>query len=153
MKKRHLFVVIANFSAVVLLLALIALPIYFARNFAKVAGVKSESKFLVVSQIERFPNLTFAQSGDLYKITFTKQDPSQAYIGVLILNNPTENTQTYKLEVASGSAKPFFGEDLDNQLTQIFLPSTVSVPISLHSGPESTSESQITEFKVTADNE
>src|SRR3989338_9179561 len=98
MRKNHLLIVALNFSAVVLLVALIATPIYFARNFAKVAGVKSESKYLIVSQIEKFPNMTFSQNGDNYQISFNKLGPSQAFLVILIVNNPTNSTQTYRLD-------------------------------------------------------
>jgi uncharacterized membrane protein len=53
-----------NFLAVILLISLIATPFLFARNFAKVAGVKSESKFLVISRVEEFPSMTFSQFQD-----------------------------------------------------------------------------------------
>lgn len=148
MNKNHLFGLIANFSAVVLLVALISTPIYFARNFAKVAGVKSESKYLIVSQVEKFPLMRFEQVGDRYQISFSKQGLSQAFLGVLIINNPTQLTQTYALEVTSGQAKPFFGEDLNNQLTQISLPKTVSVSVSIFSDTQ-TAANQMVEFRIT----
>jgi len=137
-----------NFLGIVLLLGLIFTPIYFARNFAKVAGIKSISKYLVVSQVEKFPNLTFSQNADRYTITYSKYGQNQAFLGVLIVNNPTESTQTYKLEVTSGSAKVFFGQNLDDQRIQIAVPSGASVPISLISDPGSESESQIVEFVI-----
>ena len=59
MNVRILGLVFLNFSAVLLLSALIVGPLLIAKNMAKVAGVKSESKFLVVSQIQKFPNLKF----------------------------------------------------------------------------------------------
>lgn len=145
--------IILNFLAVILLLALIAAPIHFARNFAQVAGVKSESKFLIVSQAARFPGMKLVQEGEKYQISFTKQGSSQAFLGILIINNPTENSQTYRLEVTAGSAKPFFGEDLDNQIQKISLPSTASVPISLFSGPQDPAESQLVEFRLIAEGE
>lgn len=120
-----------NFFSVVLLVATIATPIYFASNFAKVAGVKSESKYLIVSQVENFPNLTFSQSGELYTINFQKFGPNQAFLGVLLLNNPTEKTQTYKLQFQSQDAAVFFGKDINSQDQQIKLPQNSSVPISL----------------------
>src|SRR3972149_2548050 len=101
--------VFLNFCAVLLLSALIVGPLLIARNMAKVAGVKSESRFLVVSQIEKFPNLNLTQRENTYSISFTKQGPSQAFLGVLIVNNPTGTTKTYNLEITSGEAKPFFG--------------------------------------------
>src|SRR3990167_8578441 len=90
--------VFLNFCAVLLLTALIAGPLLIAKSMAKVAGVKSESKFLVISQIEKFPNLNLAQRENMYSISYTKQGQSQAYIGVLIVNNPTETPQTYSIE-------------------------------------------------------
>src|SRR4030065_95805 len=94
-----------NFSAILLLSALIVGPLLIAKNMAKVAGVKSESKFLVVSQIEKFPNLNLTQRENAYSISFTKQGSSQAYIGVLIVNNPTDATQTYSIERISDEAQ------------------------------------------------
>ena len=148
MRKNHLLIVALNFSAVVILIALIATPIYFARNFAKVAGVKSESKYLIVSQIEKFPNMTFSQNGDNYQISFNKLGPSQAFLGILIVNNPTNSTQTYKVEVTDGQAELFFGEDIGQREDQISLPSTASVPVSVYSGEEATAASQTVGFGI-----
>ena len=134
--------------AIILLLVLIGTPLYFAKNFAKVAGVKSAAKFLVVSQIEKFPNLILSQSGDKYEISFTKYALQQAYLSVLIINNPTQTSQKYSLEVASGEAKLFFGEDLKNLSTQISVPSTTSVPVSLLSPKEASTSSQTVEFRI-----
>ena len=140
-----------NFSAILLLSALIVGPLLIAKNMAKVAGVKSESRYLVVSQIEKFPNFALTQRDDTYSISYSKQGPSQAYIGVLIVNNPTETTQTYTIERISGEAQPFFGEDLGGQLTEISVPSTASVPISLFSGSEASTDSQTVEFSISSD--
>ena len=148
MRKNHLLIIALNFSAVVLLISLIATPIYFARNFAKVAGVKSESKYLIVSQIEKFPNMTFSQNGDNYQISFNKLGPSQAFLGILIVNNPTNSTQTYKVEVTDGQAELFFGEDIGQREDQISLPSTASVPVSVYSGEEATAASQTVGFGI-----
>ena len=131
-----------------LLISLIATPFLFARNFAKVAGVKSESRFLVVSQVEKFPGMEFFQEADHYQISFTKLGPSQAFLGVLIINNPTNRTQSYSLAVTSGQTRVFFGEDLDNPLTQISIPSSASVPMSIYSSQETLGESQIVEFTI-----
>lgn len=141
------FRITSNFIAVLLLIGLIAMPIYFAKNFAKVAGVKSESKYLLVSQIEKFPNLSFSQSGDQYKITYTKFGPSQAFLGIFILNNPTGVTQTYTITTTSGNGELFFGQDLRNQQTTISVPNQTSIPISLISDTGS-SDSQTIEFKI-----
>ena len=140
-----------NISSVLLLVALIVGPLLIAKNMAKVAGVKSESRYLVVSQIEKFPNFALTQRDDTYSISYSKQGPSQAYIGVLIVNNPTETTQTYTIERISGEAQPFFGEDLGGQLTEISVPSTASVPISLFSDAQSESGTQTVDFKIEAD--
>jgi|SRR3989344_5321905 len=150
--KHHFAKITLNFLAVVLLIGLIATPFYFARNFARVAGVKSQSQFLVVSQVEKFPEMILSQEADRYQITFTKLGPSQAYLGVLIINNPTNQTQTYDLKVTSGSAQVFFGEDLNNQLTQISTPSQASVPVSLFSGQDVWSENQAVEFVLNFEN-
>ena len=141
--------IFVNISAVLVLTALIAGPLLIAKNMAKVAGVKSESKFLVVSQIEKFPNLALTQRDNAYSISYTKQGPAQAYIGVLIVNNPTETTQTYTIERISGEAQPFFGEDLGSQLTKISVPSQASVPISILS--DTVSQTQTVEFRIQVD--
>ena len=152
MNKNKLIKIALNFLAVVLLIGLIATPFFFAKNFARVAGVKSQSQFLVVSQVEKFPEMILSQEADRYQITFTKLGPSQAYLGVLIINNPTNQTQTYDLKVTSGSAQVFFGEDLNNQLTQISTPSQASVPVSLFSGQDVWSENQAVEFVLNFEN-
>lgn len=152
--KHHFLKITLNFLAVVLLISLIATPLYFARNFAKVAGVKSQSKYLLVSQIEKFPNMALAQKADRYLIAFEKLGPSQAFLGILIVNNPTNSTHTYKVEVTDGQAELFFGEDIGQREDQISLPSTASVPVSLYSGEEDTAASQTVEFRITtADSE
>ena len=138
MKHNHFLKITLNFLAVILLLSLIATPLYFAKNFAQVAGVKSSASYLVVSQIEKFPNLSFSQSADIYSITFTKQGSFQAFLGILILNNPTDSTQTYGLAQTFGQGKLFFGENLEDQLATISVPSQTSVPISLYSSEETT---------------
>lgn len=139
-----------NFLAVVLLVSLITTPIFFAKNAAKVAGVQNISPYLIVSQIEKFPNMTLSQNQDRYQIAYTKQAPSQAFLGILILNNPTDSTQTYQLQVISGQAKPFFGEDLQNQLTTISVPPTASIPISLLSSDGNPAQVQTVEFTIKA---
>src|SRR3989344_5457780 len=131
----------ANFFATSILIALLAMPILFATNFTKVAGVKNQSKYLIVSQIDKFPNLIFSQTNDIYRITFEKQGPSQAFLSVLILNNPTNQTENYSLETTPGPTKIFFGEDLDNQITKITVPPQTSVPISLFSSDQNTTPS------------
>lgn len=141
-------VIFANMLAVFLLVGLIAGPIYFAKNMAKVAGVKSESRYLAVSQIEKFPNLNLTQRENAYSISYTKQGLAQAYLGVLIVNNPTVATQTYSIERISGQTQPFFGENPDDQQTNVTVPAGASVPLSLFSGEESTNSNQTAEFAI-----
>ncbi len=148
MKNLHILKITLNFLAVVLLISLIATPFFFAKNFSKVAGVKSATPYLLVSQIEKFPNMKFSQEEDKYQISFEKLGPSQAYLGVLIINNPTDKTQTYSLDTL-GEIKVFFGEDLSNITTQISIPSSVSVPISLFSSSEILNQIQSVEFRIT----
>lgn len=137
-----------NFLAVVLLIGLIATPIYFAKNFAKVSGVRSQSSYLVVSQVEKFPNLSLTQEAEKYSITYSKLGPSQAFLGILILNNPTKETQTYWIAKLAGVDNVFFGQNLNDQKTQISAPSATSVPISLYSQEESTTSTQTVEFTI-----
>lgn len=141
--------ILLNFLAVVLLIGLIATPLYFAKNFAKVSGIKSDSRYIIASQIDKFPNLSLTQVGEKYTISYSKLGPSQAFLGVLILNNPTKDTQTYRIEKISGEASVFFGQDLENQLTQISAPGATSIPLSLLSETGS-SETQTVEFTITA---
>ena len=93
--KKHFLKITLNFSAIVLLLALIVTPLYFAKNAAKVAGVKSQSKYLVISQIDKFPNMKLAQSADNFTISFNKLGPSQLFQDIMIINNPTNSSQKY----------------------------------------------------------
>lgn len=147
MKSNHLLTIALNFFAVILLLALIATPIYFAKNFSQVAGVKSQSPYLVVSQVEKFPGMTLTQDAANFQISFTKQGVFQAYLGILIINNPTNETRKYSLQKSSASNKVFFGEDLQNQLTQISMPPSTSVPVSILSSSGSFS-SQTVKFTI-----
>lgn len=152
--KNHFLKITLNFLSVLLLISLIAAPIYFAKNAASVAGVKSESKYLLVSQIDKFPNLKLSQTGNSYQISFSKLGASQAFLDILILNNPTDQTQTYSLQrlnLAGGSTSNtiFFGHDIGTLQTKISVPSQTSVPISLYSTDgEST---QLIEFKIQTD--
>lgn len=140
-----------NFLGVVLLFSLIATPIYFAKNFAKVAGVKSESKYLIISQIDKFPNLKLSQQGSTYQISFTKMGESQAFLDILILNNPTLDSQTYTIFKTSGSAQLFFGHNTDNIQTEIAVPSQTAVPLSLYSQEGDLTQS--IEFTITVNSE
>lgn len=148
---KHLFTPFANIVAVILLVSLVAAPIYFAKNFTNVAGVKSQSQYLIVSQVEKFPGMTFAQSGNKYQISFNKIAESQAYLAVMTITNPTDRTQTYELGATSGTSKPFFGQDINNQLNELSLPSGATVPISLFSEGEAAAQS--VEFRIIADSE
>lgn len=130
MKFEHLIKITANFFAVLLLVGILSIPLIFAKNFAKVAGVKSQSQYLIVSQVEKFPNVSLTQKQDLYTLTFTKFSENQAFLQVLILNNPTDKTHIYKIN-STGEAKVFFGEDLEHMQAEITVPATASVPISL----------------------
>ena len=132
----NLLKIVTNFLAVVLLIGLIATPIYFAKNFAKISGVKSESNYLLVSQIEKFPNLSFSQNGQNYSITYTKYGPSQAFLGVFLINNPTNQAKTYIIETTTKSAELFFGENLENRQSQVLVPAGSSVPVSMISENE-----------------
>lgn len=146
--KHHLLTISLNFSAVVLLLALVIAPIYFAKNFTQIAGVKTESQYLLISQVEKFPGMTFSQSGDMYTITFTKLAPAQAYLSVLIINNPTNESKTYTIKSNNSQNTLFFGEDLKNQMHKINIPAQSSVPISLLS--TSITNSQSATFQIQA---
>lgn len=147
MKEGFIIKAFVNSLAVILLITLILTPIYFANNIARVAGVKTESPYLLVSQIEKFPNLNFSQANNHYQIRFSKFGTSQAYLGVLIINNPTDQTRSFKIDLLSPNAKIFFGEDLQNQRTEISLPSGISIPISLYADELST---QSVEFTIYA---
>lgn len=144
--KHHFLTIALNFSAVLLLFVLIISPIYFAKNFAQVAGVKSESAYLLVSQTEKFPDMTFSQSQNTYTITFKKQAPSQAYLSIIIINNPTGETKTYTIKNQSNENKLFFGENLNNQQIKINMPAQSSAPISLFS--QSTTDTQSATFQI-----
>ena len=146
----NFFKITLNFLAVVLLISLIATPFFFAKNFAKVAGVKSQSQCLVVSQVEKFPNMKFTQDADRYQITFEKMGPLQAFLSVLILNNPTDQTRTYQMSVTRGQTQVFFGEDYQDPQTKVTVPPTASVPISLISDSESETKNQSVEFVIQA---
>lgn len=146
---KYLLRIITNTLAVFVLLALIAAPIYFAKNFAQVAGVKSQSNYLLVSQIDKFPGMTFSQSGQNYTINFTKQAISQAYLALFIINNPTNSAKTYTIKSNTGKNVLFFGEDLKNQQSKINIPAQSSAPISLLSN--SNINTQSATFQILSD--
>jgi len=151
MRDNKTFSALANFSAVLLLLALIGAPVYFASNFVNIAGVKNEAKFIIVSQIDRFPNLSLTQNNDNYYISFNKQAQSEAFLGVLILNNPTLTSHKYLISTSQVGAKVFFGEDLDNQQSSVSIPASASIPISLISKGETGDQS--VKFNITVKTE
>ena len=120
--KNLLSVITVNFLTIAVLLTLFAAPIYFAHNFTQVAGVKTESPYLIVSQLSKFPNLKFEQIGENYSVSISKQAKSQAFLSVFIINNPTKTNKTYSVNIVSGETKVFFGQDLQNQTTKITAP-------------------------------
>lgn len=139
--------VIANLSAVFLLTALIITPIYFANNFSQVAGVKTESKYLLISQTDKFPQMKFIQEGKLYRLTFEKQSNSQAFLSVFILNNPTAKAQSYTIVTNSNQPSIFFGNDIGNRQTAVTVPPSASVPLSIVSTNTTTTD-QVVEFSI-----
>lgn len=147
MKNNNLTNATINFFAVVLLISLIAAPIYFAKNFAQVAGVKSETPYLLVSQVEKFPGMFLSQQDTKYEISFTRQFEKQAFLSPIILTNPTNEAKTYNLNASSGSTKMFFSEDLQNAQEQIKLPAKSSIPISFLSEGDAPA-SQTIEFTI-----
>lgn len=152
MKLRHLAFAPANFLAVVVLLSLLTMPFYFARNLAKVenvAGVKTIAPYQLNFQTENFPNLVFSQEGEQYQISFTKVGPIQAYLGMGILTNQTNTQHTYQLQNQS-QTKVFFGQNLEDQKDQISLDSSASIEISIFSPQEAPASSQTVEFNVEA---
>ena len=150
--KKHFLKITLNFSAIVLLLALIVTPLYFAKNAAKVAGVKSQSQYLVISQIDKFPNMKLTQSADNFTISFNKLGPSQLFQDIMIINNPTNSSQKYSLNVISANIEVFFGNDLTDRQIRIIIPSQTSVPISL-SSKEDSSQTQEAVFRLTVEDE
>lgn len=140
MFKSHLQNILLNFSAILLLGALIAAPIYFAKNITKVAGVKSQSPYLLLSQVEKFPQMSLTQTGSKYSLSFTKQAQKQAYQSVFILNNPTNETKTYQISNESESNSAFFGEDISRIQTKITLPAKGATSISIISNSSQSSD-------------
>lgn len=143
---KHVGFAIGNSLAVLLLLALGASPFYFAKNFSQVAGVKSESTYLLVSQVSKFPGMTFTENTGAYSLKFTKQAESQAYLSVLVINNPTAATKTYNLAGGNSQNTVFFGENLNNLQTSLKVPPDTSVPVSLISN--GTSSVQTVTFTI-----
>ncbi|MEX2028609.1 MAG: hypothetical protein WD988_03895 [Candidatus Curtissbacteria bacterium] len=160
MKYRHFGFALTNLCAVIVLAVLIASPFYFAGNFTKVAnvedpehsrrvaGAKSQMPYIVVSHTDQFPDMNLNQSEGKFMLDFVKINPSQAYIGVLTLENPNNNPQTYSIEPISGYTKVFFGENVTERASTTTVPSMGSVPISIFSESETAALGESVEFKV-----
>lgn len=129
--KKHFFKITLNFLAIILLLAAITAPFYFAKNLAQVAGVNTESTYLIVPQVEKFPNLKYSASGNSLEIKLSKQAISQAYLSAAVLTNPSDQDKTYSVFNKRGEPTIFFGEDLQNQITKVRVPPKLSIPISI----------------------
>lgn len=136
-----------NFTAVLVLLILVAAPIYFARNVSQVAGVKNSVNFAVISQVDKFANMSLNQENNIFEISFQKIGPSQAFLAPISLLNPTSSTKTYEIRVTSGSADVFFGENYEDTKTKISLPLGSSAPVSIFSNDGQTNE-QVVQFTI-----
>lgn len=160
MKLRPVAFALTNFSAVLVLAALIASPFYFAKNFTKIesvadieqsrniAGAKTSKPYILISQAEKFSNLNFYQDSEKYRIDFAKTAPQQAFLGVLAITNPTDTAKRYYLEVSEGQTKVFFGENLEDQKSTATIPPNGSIPVSIFSPQEASAASQTVEFTV-----
>lgn len=146
MKLNHALSAFANFASVVVLLVLVLSPFFLAQNISKVAGVKITVPYLVTSQIQKFPNVSFFQEGETYRFSYAKSSLNQEYQGLLVLTNPTSQSQTYSISRLSGYADIYFGEDSKASETKITLPAGSSVPISLFSG--SLDQTLLVEFNI-----
>ena len=130
---KHYLTAIANFLAVLVLLGIFASPFFIARNLTKVAGIKSTAPYLITSQIEKFPNVSFSQTGQVYSIAYSKLSQNQEFQELLILTNPASHAQKYQISKLSGTADVFLGTDSKAGVTHITLPAGSSVPVSLFS--------------------
>lgn len=142
-----------NFLVVLLLAGFLVAPFYFATKVAKpsqVAGVKTDKNYFLTSQIDKFPNLQYLQSGQSHKVSYSKLSASQAFLGVFILTNPSPRTVTYQISKIQGSADVFFGQDLNEKSVKITLPSSSSIPVSIHSTDSAKLEFETVEFTVTS---
>lgn len=129
---------LSNFFAITLLLAIISLPLYFAKNFAQVSGLKNQTDYLVTSQIDKFPNLSLAQNGDEFQVTLEKYPgASAAFLGILQITNPTNTQKKYQIKNLSSGSEAFFGEDSQDRQIEITLPPTTTTPLSVFSSKES----------------
>lgn len=148
MTLKNVVAYIANLLAVVNLILIIALPFFLANRMVKVAGIKTAIPYLISSQIQRFPNLTFSQEGQTYSLIYSQFAPSQTYQSVLILTNTAAGTQNFSLVSVSGQGQVFFGEDPKIKVKQIALPSGASTPISLFSDEPDYSQNSKLDFSI-----
>lgn len=151
MNLKNVLAFLANFSGIVVLILIIALPFLLANRIVKVAGVKTSVPYLISSQIQYFPNLSLSQEGQIYSLTYSKSAPSQLFQSVLILTNPTGSTQNYSLVTVSGQDQVFLGVDPKNQVKKIALPSGASIPISIFSDDPNYSQNSKLDFSIGVD--
>lgn len=145
----HLRTIGLNFGATLLLLGIITSPFYIAKNLNQVAGVKSESLFLVTSQIDKFPLMKLEQSGNTYKISFEKIQSSQAFTQVLLLTNPTSQTKIYKVITKDDQDKVFFGENHKDLQDTVTAPSKITIPISILANSQNLVDSVEFEIQIS----
>lgn len=132
MNHNHYLKITLNFSAVILLFGLISLPLFFAANFAKVAGEKTSAEYVAISHADNFPNLDITGENEKYQVSFTPVGAPQAFLGIMTLVNPTDTVKTYSFET-TGEAEIFFGQDPQNRPVKITLPPHAQTSISLYS--------------------
>lgn len=128
MKTKHVFYSAANLLTFLFLVMLIGIPFYFAKNTSKVAGVKSESHYLLISQLENFPNITAEQVGKKYTLAINKLSSPTLFTEIFIINNPTSTYKTYEI---SSSENVFFGTSQSSIKKNIVVAPNTSVPISV----------------------
>ena len=138
---------IYNFLAILTLAVFFVTPIFFAKNFSKVAGVKNTTKYLIVSQIDKFPSMSLQQQNNIFEVSYVKIGKSQAYLSPITLVNPTNEAQTYILKVTSGSSDVFFGEDYNVLTKSITVPPQISTPISIFANDGQINE-QVVQFTI-----
>lgn len=143
----HLIKIVLNSIAVLALIATIALPLVFAKNFTKVAGVKTEAQFLIISQVDKFPDMILSQTDNDFSIKFNKSATKQAFLSVFIINNPTEQTKKYQIDTKSGNGAVFFGENLKNMQETVTLPPNSSSAISVYS--DSNLQNETSSFSIS----
>lgn len=140
--KNHFAKITLNFLAVILLAGLLSLPLFFAANFAKVAGEKTSAEYLIVPHADNFPNLDITGENEKYLVSFTPVGVPQAFLGIMTLANPANTPKTYSLEESAPDVEVFFGQDPQNHAAKITLPPHAQTPISLFS--QSASHQNIT---------